>query len=337
MDRVVHVLVTGSTGFIGGALCAALVGQSHQVRAFHRTSSNLALIRDLPVEHAIGDLSDLESILKAMEGIDVVFHVAAMLGAEQNLSKMYRVTVEGSRHVLEAAQAKGIKRFIHTSSVAALGVPLQAEPNLAPQESLWMDENHTWNFPGDHWPYGYCKYLAELEVQAAVSHGLDAVIVNPTVVLGAGDIYRKSSSIIVKIAQNKLPISTTGGLNVVHIDDVINGHLAAMQYGKTGQRYILGGTNVSVAEFIETITKILNVTAPRMVVPGAVIRRVATPLSWFNPILNLPISPEITRLAGYGFYYSNQKSLTELLLQPPKPLDMAISDAFEWFQAASLV
>ncbi len=337
MDRVVHVLVTGSTGFIGGALCAALVAQSHQVRAFHRASSNLALIRDLPVKHAIGDLSDPESIHKAMEGIDVVFHVAAMLGAEQNLSKMYRVTVQGSRHVLEAAQANGIKRFIHTSSVAALGVPMQAEPNLAPLESLWIDENHTWNFPPGYWPYGYSKYLAELEVQTAVSRGLDAVIVNPTYVLGAGDIYRKSSSIIVKIAQNKLPFSTTGGLNVVHIDDVINGHLAAMQYGKTGERYILGGTNVSVTEFVETITKRLNVSAPRMVVPGAVIRRIATPLSWINPIINLPISSEITRLAGYGFYYSNKKSQTELSLQPPKALDQAITDAYEWFQAASLV
>jgi len=332
----VHVLVTGSTGFLGGALCQALVAQSHQVRAFHRASSNLALIRDLPVEHAIGHLSNPESLQKAMEGIDVVFHIAAMLGSEQNPSKMYAVNVEGTRHVLEAAHANGVKRFIHTSSVAALGVPLDAEPNLAPTESLWINENHTWNFPSSYWPYGYSKYLAELEVQMAVSRGLDVVIVNPTYVVGAGDVYRKSSSVIVKIAQNKLPFGTTGGLNVIHIDDVVNGHLAAMQYGRTGERYILGGTNVSVPDFLETIAKTVNVSAPRLIVPGAVIRRFAAPLNWINPIINLPVSPEITRLAGYGFYYSIEKSRRELNLQPARSLIQAISDAYEWFQASRL-
>lgn len=330
-----RALVSGSTGFIGGALCRALVENSYQVRAFHRETSNLTLLKDLPIEHALGDLTNVASLQKAMEGVDVVFHVAALLGGNLSVERLQAVTVTGTSNILSAARQAGVKRFIHTSSVAALGVPLDAEENQPPSESRWMDENHTWNYRPEYWPYGYSKYLAEMEVQKAVSMGLDAVIVNPSYVIGSMDLYRKTSSIIMKVAQNKLPFGTTGGLNAVHIADVIEGHLAALSYGKCGERYILGGHNVTVSSLIELIAQATSANIPRVIVPGSVLRFLAAPLSILSPMINLPISMELIRLAGYGFYYSREKSQKELKLPAPRPLTQAITEAYEWFLSGS--
>lgn len=332
-----RVLVTGSTGFIGGALCRALVNQSFQVRAFHRESSNLSLIKELPVEHVIGDLTDSSSIQQAMQEVDVVFHAAAMLGSDQGEAKMYAVTVAGTRSMLEQALAAGVKRFVHTSSVAALGVPLGSGENLSAAEALWMDENHTWNYIPQAWQYGYSKYLAELEVQKAVALGLDAVIVNPSYVIGAGDIYRKSSSVIVQIAQNKLPFLTNGGINVVDVEDVVAGHLAAMQHGKRGERYILAATNIPLVDLIHQISRIVGSVAPKLIIPPSFIRKLAVPLGWLDPILNLPISSETLHLAGMNFYYSHMKAQTDLGFTPTKTLEETINAAYQWFQQAKAI
>jgi dihydroflavonol-4-reductase len=332
-----RVLVTGSTGFVGGAICQALAASSFTVRAFHRQSSNLTLLKDLEVEHAIGDLTQPESIRAAMQDVDVVIHSAAMMGEGSQQGKMYTVTVEGTRNMLETALEFGVKRFIHTSSVAALGIPLPGNNHQQPDKALWMDENHSWNYRSDYYPYGYSKYLAELEVQKAVSMGLQAVILNPTVVIGAGDIYRKSSSIIVKLAKKHVPFIPTGGLNVIHIQDVVAGHLAAIEHGRTGERYILGATNLTAAEFVQKIGDYLNISAPRLLVPGSVIRKAANPLKWLYPLLNLPVPIELIRLAGYGFYYSNKKAIQELHIPAPLGIDEAIKDTCEWFRAIKAI
>ncbi len=334
---MMRVLVTGSTGFIGGALCRTLVNQSFEVRAFHRETSNLSLLRDLPVEHVIGDLTDPESIRKAMQGVDVVFHTAAMLGSDQGAAKMYAVTVAGTRIMLEHAMAAGVKRFVHTSSVAALGIPFDYAKEFLPAEALWMDENHTWNYRPDAWQYGYSKYLAEFEIQTAVSLGLDAVIVNPSYVMGAGDVYRKSSSLIVKIAQNKMPFLTSGGINVVDIDDVVSGHIAALHHGKRGERYILAATNITIPDLILQIARIVGSPAPKLIVPASLIRKLSVPLRWIDPILNLPVSSEIIRLAGMGFYYSHAKAQTDLGYSPTKTLEETINSAYQWFQQGKAV
>ena len=185
------ILVTGSTGFIGAALCRALVMRGHSVRAFHRPTSNLLLLNDLPVEHVLGDMTQPETIQAAMQGMEAVFHTAATLGGggRDLAGRMYTVTVEGTRTILRFAREAGVQRVVLTSSVAALGVPERFPHGEMHAPVPVMNENHTWNLRPDYWPYGYAKYLAELEVQRAVAGGQDAVIVNPTVVFGAGDIY----------------------------------------------------------------------------------------------------------------------------------------------------
>ncbi len=325
-----RALVTGSTGFIGAALCRGLLEVGFEVRAFHRASSNQLLLKDLPVEHAVGDLTLADTLAQAVHDVDVVFHVAALLGgSRRSAGRHYAITVEGTRAVLRAAKEAGVKRLVYTSSVAALGVPpLPATGGSAP---LLMSERHTWNYRADRWMYGYAKYLAELEVQAAVAQGLDAVIVNPSVVLGAGDIYRQSRSLVVQVAQRRLPAVVEGGLNVVHLADVVAGHIAALQHGRRGERYILANQNLTIVNLVERIAATAGVPAPGLVLPASLVRALAVPYAWLERWLPLPVSASELYLAGRYFYFDNQKSISELDLRYTRSADQAIRDAYEWF------
>lgn len=327
-----RALVTGSTGFVGGAICKALIEKSFSVRALHRETSNQTLLKDLPVEHVIGDLKQPDSINRAMKDVDVVFHVAALLSPGNHPEDMFKVTVEGTRTVIDAALNNRVKRLVHTSSVAALGIPQFPSEQTSPDQAAKMDENHTWNFNPKFWPYGYSKYLAELEIQKGVSKGLEAVIVNPSIVIGPGDIYRKTSSPIVQIAQQRYPFYTTGGLNIVHINDVVTCHLNALEYGLTGERYISAGENLTLMDFMNSVALIADVSAPKLLVPGKLIRMAANPIQWLMPVIDLSVPSELFHLAGYGMYYDNNKSLKMLRINGYQSSDKAIKDAFEWFK-----
>lgn len=328
-----NILVTGSTGFIGGRLCEALVEAGHKVRAFHRASSSLRLLEKLEVEHAIGDLTRPETLAEAMQGIEVVFHAAAFLGTREDPGRQYAVTVEGTRSMLAAAQKAGVRRFIHTSSVAALGVPEDPTPG----QNALMDESHTWNYRSDYWPYGYAKYLAELEVQKAVAGGLDAVILNPALVFGRGDVYRQSSSLVVSVARQRLPGMVAGGVNAVHISDVVAGHLAAMERGRKGERYILGGMNVSIAWLIREIARIAGVQPPSLTIPTGLARALAGPLHLLQPFITAPVALDQLRMAGLYFYFDTRKARVELGLPPPHAVEEALQEAYDWFVDAGAI
>ncbi|MDO9086239.1 MAG: NAD-dependent epimerase/dehydratase family protein [Anaerolineaceae bacterium] len=329
---MMRILVTGSTGFIGGALCAALVEKGYLVRAFHRSSSDLTLLKDLPVEHFIGDLTHQDSLQAGMQGIDAVFHTAALLGTTSDIKQYYAITVRGTRALLDAAMQNGVQRVIHTSSIAALGVPNCPSEMIAPKQSPIMNEHSTWNIKPVYWPYGYSKYLAELEIQKAVASGLDVVITNPSYVVGPGDIYRTSNSPFIQIANHQVPFIPTGGVNIVHIHDVVNGHLAALEYGKRGERYILANENLTFKQLFEKISKQNHTPIPKMILPGRVVRPLVYPLQILNSIINFPLPVELFRYAGYGFYVNNQKSITDLNLTYQYSADDAVRDAYVWFE-----
>lgn len=323
-----NVLVTGSTGFIGSNLCRELIARGHIVRVFHRAASSLVLLEGLELEHALGDITQPETIQPALEGIEVVFHAAAWMGGGSQSGRLYAVTVEGTRNVLIAARKAGVRRVVHTSSVSALGVP------RASDERLLINENHTWNYRPDHYPYGYAKYLAELEVQKAVAGGLDAVIVNPAFVIGAGDLHRQSSSVITQVAERRLSTAVEGGLNCVHIADVTQGHLAALESGRTGERYILGGENLTYLQLLQLIARVTGVPGPNLVLPAGLLHRLTWPAQVLGPFLTLPVSPEMFRLAGYHFFYDLSKAETELGLNVHRSIEEAIAEAHAWFQKA---
>jgi dihydroflavonol-4-reductase len=329
---MMHILVTGSTGFIGGALCSALVEKGYSVRAFHRASSNLTLLKNLPVEHFIGDLTHPDSIQSAMQGIDVVFHTAALLGNTTDIKQYYAITVKGTKAVLEAAMQNGVQRIVHTSSIAALGVPTSPSEMNKPQQSSIMNEHSTWNIKPIYWPYGYSKYLAELQIQKAVTSGLDVVITNPSYVVGPGDIYRTRNSPFSQIANHKVPFIPTGGVNIVHVNDVVNGHLAALEYGKRGERYILANENLNFMQLFEKISKQTHIPIPKIILPGKVVRPLVYPLQMLNSIIHFPIPVELFRYAGYGFYVNNQKSIKDLNLTYQYSADDAVRDAYLWFE-----
>ncbi len=320
-------LVTGSTGFVGNAVCRALLGAGYDVRAFHRPSSSLRLLEGLPVEPAIGDLTQPESLLEAMQGVDVVFHAAALLGVREDPGPLQTVTVGGTRAVLQAALQAGVQRVVHTSSVAALGVPEQMGSRPA-----MIDECHTWNYIPERYPYAYAKYLAELEVQRAVAQGLDVVIVNPSLVFGPGDVYRMNTSLVVQVAHGRLPALVDAGVNVVHIADVARGHVAALERGRTGERYILGGENLSLREIVKKIATVTGGSVPLVELPSGLVRRLAAPAHRLRSFINLPVDPTILYLAGHYFYYDTHKAMGELGLPSPLKAEQAFSDAWQWFQ-----
>jgi dihydroflavonol-4-reductase len=330
-----NVLVTGSTGFIGSQLCRALIVEGHAVRAFHRNTSMLRLLESLPVEHVVGDISQLDSLVKAMQDVELVFHTAGLVAGLDDPGRMYAVNVEGTRNVLQAARTANVCRVIYTSSVAALGVPPVSPRKIS--ESSLLDENHTWNYLPQRWTYGYTKYLAELEVQKAVGQGLDVVTVNPSIVTGAGDIYRQSSSLIVQVANRRLPALTEGGLNIIHIEDVVQGHLAAARAGRRGRRYILAGENLSIVDFVRKIASVTGTSAPRLILPASLVRNMATPLRLLNPYIHFPIEPAMLNLAGCAFFYTNRRAQVELGLPQVRPASIAIAEAYAWFMGSGSV
>src|SRR5512136_1913973 len=213
-------LVTGSTGFVGANLCAALAAHGWSVRALHRASSPLTALEGTPVEHATGDVTQPETLVEAMRGCDVVFHVAAVADYwRQSAEKLYRVNVEGTRAVCQAALDAKVSRLVFTSSVASLGIPKPGQP---------ADESHEFNLPPERFRYGHSKLLAEGVVRDFIARGLDAVIVNPSVILGPGDLNLISGSIVTEVASRHVPsVYPPGGTNYIAVQDVCAGHMAA--------------------------------------------------------------------------------------------------------------
>jgi dihydroflavonol-4-reductase len=318
-------LVTGSSGFIGAATCRALLEHGYSVRAFHRATSSLRQLENLVVEHAVGDLTQPETVLAAMQDVDAVFHCAAWVGFNEP-GRLYSVNVEGTRTVVQAALQAGVRRLVHTSSVTAMGIPDMGSVSLS-------DENRTWNHTPELFPYGYSKYLAELEVQKGVARGLDAVIVNPTLVLGPGDIYRQSSSIVRQFANRKVPVAVQGGINIIHVNDVAEGQVAALEHGSSGERYILGGSNLTYLELCQVLSQVTGVPAPGVVLPGWLLRASRGLASLVERFFELPVTTDVFVLAGRYLYYDTRKGHSRLALTEPLPAGQAVGDAYAWFLA----
>jgi len=325
-----HILVTGATGFIGSHLCRALVEQGHHVRALHRPTSSLALLEDLPVEPVQGDLFEPETLTLAARDIEVLYHCGGRVGSWSDAEEMGASHVAGTQNILSAAQQCGVRRFIHTSSVAALGIPERAADS---SETLpIMDESHSWNYTAEEWPYGYAKHRAEVEVRRAAADGLEAIILNPASVFGAGDKNLASSAIVMHMARGRRPPIPPGGLNVIHIDDVIAGHLAAFEHGVSGERYILGGENITLEQLLITVAEVVGAPRPRWHIPSWALRRLSRPAEFLGQIMGIPLRGHTFRLAGLHFYYNNRKAQRELGIPTPRSHRSAVEDAFAWYR-----
>ena len=290
----------------------------------------MILLQDLPIKRVQGDLFDPRSLHAAMKDVDIVFHCAAHVGGWKNPEEMAASHIMGTKNVLAAALHSKVKRVIYTSSVAALGVP----EHKTDQETVpLMTEKHTWNYDPKRWPYGYAKHLAEEEVRQYARMGHDAVILNPSAVIGAGDKNLVSSAIVRYIARGWIPPVPPGGLNVVHIDDVVMGHIAAIESGVCGERYILGGENISARILLYVISDVVGRARPRRSISGSTLGRMSAIADLLNRTTKFPIRGHILRMAGQFFYYDTNKARNTFSLPDPQPIRNAIQEAHHWYRA----
>ena len=317
-------LVTGATGFVGANVALALVSRGDTVRVLKRSTSRLDALADAPVEYVTGDLLDPDSLKQAMVGCDVVFHVAALSQYwRTGKETVYRVNVDGTRNVMEAALAAGVSRVVYTSSIASLGVP---PPGQMLDETTPYPDDQTW------FVYGHSKHLAEQEVQRAVERGLPAVIVNPGIVIGPRDINFVSGSIIRASVKGQLRVVPPGGSNIVHVADVVAGQLAAAERGRVGERYILGGENLSHWDAAVTAASVTGGPGPLLVLPNWSLNPLAGLVDVFNRLAPWPplVIGQQIRLGGVDIYADSSKAIRELDL-PQTPFRQAAKDAFDWY------
>ncbi len=317
-------LITGGAGFLGQKLARALLREGHEVRLLLRHSKNIA--PDLSVSTAIGDLADQASLDRACEGIDWVFHAAGLISYNPHKAELMRQTnVNGTANIAKAALRQKVKRFVHTSSTAAIGV------NEDPQATL--NENSAFNARKLGLAYFDTKFDAERELLKVVEDGLDAVILNPGSLLGAGDTRRYEKGYAGLVYKYNPRLLFHGGINFVDIDDVVRGHLLAVEKGRRGERYILGGENLSFGELIIRINAIIGRPAPKHYVPVAMMGVMAGGLRLLNKLgVDIHMTPELVRqVCSWYLYVDSTKAERELGYKPHR-IDRAIAGTIDWLK-----
>jgi dihydroflavonol-4-reductase len=321
------ILVTGASGFIGSAVVRHLVKAGHQVRALVRSTSSRINLAGLPAEIVEGDLRDVESLIRAMAGIRYVFHVAAdyRLWA-RNPQDIVRTNVEGTRNLMNAALRAGVERTVYTSSVATL----KARP-----DGKASDETFRLEAQSAVGAYKYSKVVAERLVETMVAEQkLAAIIVNPSTPIGPGDVRpTPTGRVIVEAAAGRMPAYVDTGLNLVHVDDVAAGHLAALQSGRIGERYILGGQDVLLGDMLREIARQVERAPPRLWLP----RRLIFPIAYGAEAIArfTGREPFVTttglRLAKDRMFFTSAKAARELGYRA-RPYSEAIAEAIAWFR-----
>jgi dihydroflavonol-4-reductase len=323
------VLVTGASGFIGSAVCRHLVQRGFKVRALHRPASDLSGLQGLSVDRQAGDLFDPEGLARAADGARWVFHVAAVAEYwRQRPEQVIRGAVEGTRNVVRACVQAGVERLILTSSLAALGIPEHGE---------LLTESNVFNLPVKRSPYGYAKRQAEIEALQAAGESLQVVIVNPSIVLGAGDVHQISGSLVIQAARGRTFLYTRGGTNIVHVDDVADGHLAAAERGRSGERYLLGGENLTYLQLFTLLAEVVGGRAPWLLIPDWVIRPAAFLIDLIRRVVPLPLEGNQLRLSRQRLYCDTSKARQELGLTQTRSARQAIVEAFAWYRARGVV
>jgi dihydroflavonol-4-reductase len=325
-------LLTGATGFVGSAVARVLAARGHRLRLLVRPTSDRRNLADVDAELALGDLTDPASLTRAAAGCRYVFNVAADYRFwVPDPDAMLRANVEGTLAVMRAAQAAGVERIVHCSSVAALGWTEDGTP---------ADETTQTNEADFIGTYKRSKFLAERAVMDLVrQEGLPAVVVNPSAPVGPRDIKPTPTGKMIRdAAAGRVPAYIDTGLNMVHVDDVAEGHALALERGRIGERYVLGGENLLLKDILALIAEVVGRRPPRIEVPEALV----WPAAWFMEGLArlTGIPPMMTRdhikMARHKMFYSSAKAIRELGYSP-RPLRAAIEDAVAWFRANGML
>jgi dihydroflavonol-4-reductase len=320
-----RALVTGGTGFVGSHIARALVAAGHTVRVLHRPTSKRDALEGLTYESALGDILDENALQAACESCDWVFHVAAVAEYwRADKSHMFEANVEGTRRVLRAARAAGVKRVVFTSSAAAVGQRADGKP---------ADETTAYNLSPEQFPYGYSKVLAEGVVKEAVAGGQDVVIVNPVIVMGPGDLNMISGSYIVQVKRlGPLVPVTSGGISVIDVRDVARMHLAAAERGRTGERYLLMAANYPHREWLGMIADVVGVRRPFLPTPDFVLPPTAALVNLARRVgISTPIDANQVLLGGRNMFVDGSKAWDELA-KPQVDMRQSLQDTYGWYQ-----
>ena len=317
-------LVTGATGFVGWHVARKLLNRGQKVRALARNPGRLRELEG--IEPVQGDLQDRTSLDRAVTGCEVVYHVAAdyRLWTKQP-DEMFRTNVEGTRGVLEAARSAGVERVVYTSTVGCIGVPPGGVGDEGSPVSLQEMAG----------PYKRSKFLAERAALEFASRGVPVVIVNPTAPVGDHDFKpTPTGKIVVDFVRGAMPAFLDTGLNIVDVGDVAEGHLAACERGRVGERYILGAENLTLEQIFLKLAEITGRPAPTLRVPYAVAFLAGViSTAWAGITGNQPRAPlDGVRMARKRMWVSHEKASRELGYCPG-PASQALQRAVEWFRA----
>lgn len=319
-------LVTGASGFLGSHVARQVAARGERVRVLLRPASQTRAIEGLAVERMTGDLRDAASLVRALEGVSRVYHVAAdyRLWA-RDPQEIYESNVTGTRNLLEAARRARVERFIYTSTVATVAVPRTGSlPNEATSAGLDEMIGH----------YKRSKFLAEQEAQRAAADGMPVVIVNPTTPVGPGDWKpTPTGRILLDFLNGHMPGYVDTGLNVVAVEDAAAGHLLAAERGQVGQRYILGGRNMTLKEILDVLSGISGRPAPRLRLPHAVALFAGYADALVSRLLSrVPQIPlEGVRMARHKMFVDCSKAVRELGFTAG-PVERALERAVYWYK-----
>lgn len=324
-----QALVTGASGFVGSAVAKALVERGYAVRVLVRPTSPRAHLDGIDLQFAEGDLRDAESVRRAMCGVRYVFHVAAdyRLWA-RNPNEIAEVNVEGTRTIMCEALRAGVERIVHTSSVATLalrddGVPVDESCPLEEAKAIGA--------------YKRSKVAGERIVQAMIEREkLPAVIVNPSTPIGPRDVRpTPTGRVVVEAARGRIPGYVDTGLNLVHVDDVAEGHLAALHQGRIGESYILGGENVMFSQLLADISAIVGRAPPRWHFPRQALMPLAYAAEGMAQLTGREpfVTRDGLRMAKYRMFFSSAKAERELGYRP-RPYREGLTHAIDWFRKA---
>jgi dihydroflavonol-4-reductase len=329
MDSTTRTLITGATGLVGSAVARKLVAEGFPVRALVRSNSPRSQLDGVDLELVAGDMRDAESVRSAMAGVRYVFHVAAdyRLWA-RDPNEIFAANVDGTRIIMQEAKRAGVERVVYTSSVATLGLPADGSP---------ADETLPLSVDEGIGPYKRSKIAAERLVEAMIANdALPAVIVNPSTPIGPRDVKpTPTGRIIVETARGRVPGFLDTGLNLVHVDDVAAGHLAALKRGVIGERYILGGEDVLLADMLAEIARMVGRRPPRlrlypaMVIPVAYIAEATARLTGREPFT----TRDGIRMAAHRMFFTAAKAERDLGVRA-RPYREALADAIQWFGSA---
>jgi dihydroflavonol-4-reductase len=319
----VIALVTGASGFIGGAVARALLARGVQVRALLRPGAVPNVPDPRAVDAVAGDLRDPRAVHAAAHGCAVIFHAGGLYSFSAGAGELHAINVLGTRHVIAAACEVGA-RLVHTSSISTIG---GMRGGVLPDE-----RQHATATPG---PYKQSKWRAERLVAGEAERGLDAVIVNPTFPIGWGDVKPTPTGAVIRdFLAGRLPAYVETGMNVVDVDDVAEGHWLAFERGRCGERYILGNANLTMRELLGELAELSGRPAPRLRLPYAVALGLAHADAVVGRLVGRARLPlEGVRTAREIRFASSARAVRELGL-PQTPVRTALEKAVRWFQPA---